>query len=130
MNERVASCLLIANTYKCPKCSKWHMNSAGGTVLTEDGIAVTNFHVMNNKESPLMVAISCSGKLYPIVEILAASEADDVALIRLDTHGDKLAPAPLEAVTPVGTDVTLISSPEGRLQPVDARRASTTRSRV
>lgn len=112
--RNLASCLMIAHTFKCTKCNNWHFNHAGATVLTEDGVAVTNFHVMNNQESPLMAAITTGGKLYPIVEVLAGSESDDVAIIRLDTHGDKLTPAPLEAVTPVGSDVTLISSPEGR----------------
>lgn len=112
--QNLASCLLVASTFKCPKCNNWHFNHAGATVLTEDGVAVTNFHVMNNRESPTMAAITSGGKLYPIVEVLAASEADDIAIIRLDTHGDKLSPVPVEAVTPVGSGVTLISSPEGR----------------
>jgi len=40
------SVLMLGQDYKCGFCPRWHANVASGFVISEDGIAVTNYHVV------------------------------------------------------------------------------------
>ena len=108
-----SSVLMIGRIYKCDKCTKWHVGSASGFAITSDGIIATNYHVVENKDGATLGAMDLSGKTYAVTEVLAASKADDVAILRL--KGAKLTPLPLAGeAAPVGSDVSVISHPDGR----------------
>ena len=108
-----SSVLMIGRIYKCDKCTKWHVGSASAFALTSDGIIATNYHVVENKDGATLGAMDLSGKTYAVTEVLAASKADDVAILRL--KGAKLTPLPLAVeAAPVGTAVNVISHPDGR----------------
>ncbi len=108
-----SSVLMIGRIYKCDKCTKWHVGSASAFAITSDGIIATNYHVVENKDGATLGAMDLSGKTYPVTEVLAASKADDVAILRL--KGAKLTPLPLAGeAAPVGSDVSVISHPDGR----------------
>ncbi len=113
--KRADSTLIVGGFYKCKHCPKWHVNPASGFAIGES-ICVTNFHVVNNPDKKTLIVMTRGGKVYPVVEVLAASEAADLAILRVDTGKDKLTPAPLAAVNPpIGTEVTCISHPKQRL---------------
>jgi serine protease Do len=108
-----SSVLMIGRIYKCDKCTKWHVGSASAFAITSDGIIATNYHVVENKDGATLGAMDLSGKTYAVSEVLAASKADDVAILRL--KGAKLTPLPLAGeAAPVGTAVNVISHPDGR----------------
>ena len=108
-----SSVLMIGRIYKCDKCTKWHVGSASAFALTSDGVIVTNYHVIEEKNGAALGAMDLSGKTYAVSEILAASKADDVAILRL--KGATLTPLRLAMKpAPVGSAVNVISHPDGR----------------
>jgi serine protease Do len=106
--------LLVGHLYQCGKCDKWHPNIAGGVVIDPSGLAVTNFHVMDAPKAEVFGAMTADGEVFPIVEVLAASKSDDLAIIRLKTGGKKLEAIALAGDDPVGSEVRVISHPDGR----------------
>ncbi len=111
-----AGVLCFGNIYKCDRCDKWHGNIAGGFVISEDGLAVTNYHVMDNGKAGAFGAMTIDGKVYAVKEVVASSEADDLAIVQLDGEGFE----PLQVATgdAVGGEVTVISHPQGRFYTV------------
>ena len=109
------STLLLGSLYKCGRCDKWHASTAGGVVLdSKNRIAVTNHHVIDNKEAAQFGAMSREGVLFPIEKILAASRKNDLALVRLG--GDKSLPPALPlAAKParVSETIHIVSHPDG-----------------
>ena len=106
------SVLVVGSLYKCPKCAKWHLTSAGAWVLAADGVCVTNYHVVDEPKNELLVAMTADGKVAAVKEVLAASKADDVAIVRIDATG--LTPLALAPRAAVGSHVRLISHPDLR----------------
>lgn len=102
--------LIAGRIYRCSKCTRWHLSAASGAMLTRDGVMVTNYHVVNNPNG-VLGAMTSDGKVYAVQEVLAASEQDDVAILRLDTGGDVFTPLPLRTDAPVGVRVGVISHP-------------------
>jgi S1-C subfamily serine protease len=113
--RRCDTVLVVAGVFKCKKCARWHVAAAGGFVLTASGAAVTNYHVVNNRTRHTLVAMTHDGAVRPVREVLAASEADDVAIVQLEAPGARFHPAPLSSDAPVGTPVCVISHPSNRL---------------
>lgn len=118
--DRVPSVLVLATigTCKDPNC-QWPghpviTSTATAFALTDNGLCVTNRHVFADptEDDEFMVVGTSRGVVYPIEEVLAATEHDDVAIFRIDTRGDRFVPVPLRAGAPVGTHVAVISHPE------------------
>jgi len=108
--------LAVAGLYRCKKCSRWHATTASGFVLAKNGVAATNCHVLKSEEPQTFVAMTSTGEIFPIKEVLAANEADDLAIIQLALPpATTLTPLTLaagEPAAPVGTRVSVISHPE------------------
>ena len=108
--------LALAGLYKCKKCSQWHMTIASGFVLAKTGVAATNCHVLKSEEPQTFVAMTSSGDEFPVKDVLAANEADDLAIIQLalppTTTLMPLSLAGGEANAPVGTRISVVSHPE------------------
>ena len=104
--------LIFGNIYKCDRCDKWHGGMAGGVVLTSDGVAVTNYHVIESERAGAFGAMTADGSMHSVVEVLAASKKDDVALVRL--AGENFRPIPVSLGDDVGSEVRVISHPDGR----------------
>ena len=115
-SSRKNSVLCFGHIYKCDKCDKWHGNIAGGFIITADGLAVTNYHVMESEKAGAFGAMTADGKVYMVEEVLAASKDDDLAIVRL--AGDGFSPAPVKAGEAVGSKVVAISHPQGRFYTV------------
>lgn len=112
VNERVRDGVFILGEIgKCSKCSHWHLNTASGFVITEDGALVTNFHVINEGTSEFLGAMNQAGEFFPVTEVLAASRNEDVAVVRLG-GGRKFTPLPLQPEKKVGSPVAVLSHPD------------------
>ena len=114
------STVAIATLYDCGRknCETAHVNIASGFVIHEDGIVVTNHHVMtglmrDDRTIHSSAVRDYEGNVYPVREILAGHEHDDLAILRVDTKGKKLVAAPLAESVGVGDDVHVISHPKG-----------------
>lgn len=138
-----AGVIVVTGLYRCRKCAKWHTTSASGFVLAKNGVAVTNCHVLKSQEPETFIAMTSDGDVFPIKEVLAASEADDIAIIQLALPpATVMTPLPLaagESAAPVGTRISVISHPERHFymltegmisRYLDWRRASNTVKRV
>jgi S1-C subfamily serine protease len=110
--KRLSSVLVLGELYKCEKCDKWHIQQAAGFLITRDGVFVTNHHVFDDKKGDILVAMTSDGHVYPVLEVLAASKHDDVAIARIKMEDAPV--VPLRADAPVGSPVSLISHPDGR----------------
>lgn len=110
------SVLMVGQLYKCPRCSHWHIATASGFVIATNGTMVTNYHVVKSdgKAKPdstgVMGAMSRDGRFFPVMEVLACSRRDDVALLRLGGEGFKA--LPVKSSEPVGTAIAVISHPD------------------
>lgn len=117
------SVVVIGSIYKCDKCPNWHTGSlATAWVLTSDGVMVTNYHVFKGKEAAGFGVYTLDGKVSPIVEILAASERDDVAIFRVKGEGFK--PLAMGVDAGVGDSIHIIAHPDKRFYTYTAGNVS------
>lgn len=128
----------FGHLYKCDSCDNWHANIAGGVMLTPDGIGVTNYHVLEQEKAAIFGIITRDGRVFPVLEILAASKADDTAIFRV--AGGAFATAVLSEGDEAGEPVTAITHPSGNFYMVtdgivarnylEPRRGSAPRPRI
>ena len=106
--------LIIARMYLCGKCDNVHANCASGFVVSRDGLAVTNHHVMQNTDEKTItyVAMTRDRKVFPVMEVLAGDQKNDLALIRLE--GEGFTPVPIARNAQVGDRVHAVTNPSGR----------------
>lgn len=112
------STVIIGSAYECGNCSKTHVNTASGYVIDEDGIIVTNHHVVQGYASDAKGKLSfrvmtASGESFPVTEILSCSPEKDLAVIKINTGGKKLTPFSLGEPARPGADVFVMSHPNG-----------------
>jgi S1-C subfamily serine protease len=119
--QRTRGVLFLARLYQCDKCNRWHLgNEASAFALTADGLCVTCRHVFTGEQDGRVIAADAEGNVFPVAEVVAASEADDLALFRIDLAGavptgtPAPEPIPLRAGAPTGTAISVISHPSGR----------------
>lgn len=107
------SVVSISSVYKCNKCTNWHSSGvATAWVLSANGLMVTNYHVFAGKEVAGFGVRTRDGKFAAVVEVLAASKKDDVAIFRVDGTGFK--PLAMGPDAKVGSDIHIIAHPDGR----------------
>lgn len=108
-----AATVLMGGVYDCGHCDKWHVRPATGFVVHPRGLVVTNHHVVQNDSNKTMAVMTRDGRVFGVSEVLAASEADDVALVRLamDEDDADLAFLPIGKREPVGGKVYVVSHP-------------------
>lgn len=104
--------VIVAGIFKCNKCKNWHAGPASGFVLRADGVIVTNYHVLNQPEQRTIVVMTSDGKVLPVKQVLAAAEADDIAVLQVDARD--LPPLPLQANIAPGAPIAIISHPSDR----------------
>jgi S1-C subfamily serine protease len=109
--QRADSVVGFGHLYKCDHCDEWHANIAGGVMLTADGIGVTNYHVLEQEKAAIFGIITRDRRVFPVLEILAASKEDDAAIFRV--AGEGFATAVLSAGDEPGEPVTAITHPNG-----------------
>jgi len=86
--ERVRpSVVIMAALEPDPETGALEVSLATGFVIHASGVVVTNFHVVDAPEAPVLVAMTADGAVHPVTHILAVSPLADVAICRLGgTH--------------------------------------------
>ena len=92
--------------------------TAGAVLISADGLAVTNYHVVDVGEGGKLTGMLADGQCLRVSEILAVDESRDVALIRL--AGSRLPHVGLaEKTPPTGADLQLLHHSESRFYAYD-----------
>lgn len=103
--------LVVARLEKCDKCPRWHHKSeATAFVVAHGGVCVTCRHLFEHESEGRLVAASRDGRVFPVVEVLAACQQDDLAIFRID-GADDLPPIPLRSDAAAGEEIGIISHP-------------------
>ncbi|MCO6458483.1 MAG: trypsin-like peptidase domain-containing protein [Pirellulaceae bacterium] len=84
---------------------------ATGVVLDPSGVIATAYHVLDKPTATSRAVVTRDGTGYPIVEVLAASKSDDVALLKIEAQN--LAAAPLSDGDGEGSELTVIAHAGG-----------------
>ncbi|WP_434035697.1 S1 family peptidase [Formosa sp. 4Alg 33] len=108
------STLYIGSSYLCDKCPNVHLSAASGFIIHEDGVIVTNYHVISPRDTieyDGLFAVDHEGTVYVVTEVLSASKANDLAILKIDTKGKKLNALPLAETELVGEDVYMMGHP-------------------
>lgn len=93
------------------KKDKYELAACSGFVLAEDGVVVTNYHVIDSPEADAIVAMSSDGTVVPVSAVLAADKLADVAIVR--AVGLVATPIPLAVEKPaVGSAIWAITHPD------------------
>jgi S1-C subfamily serine protease len=111
--DPAAAVYMVGTVYKCGKCDAWHPGGiASAWALTRDGVMVSNYHVFEKATGAAMGVCDREGKTYPILEILAADKAADIAIFRV--KADDLSPLALGTPAAIGSEIRVISHPDRR----------------
>ncbi|HEO72604.1 MAG TPA: serine protease, partial [Candidatus Hydrogenedentes bacterium] len=105
--------LVVGVLCGCETCKGKRGPVASGFVLAADGVVVTNYHVVDQNNKLAMAVMTYEGQVFPVTAVLAADEANDIAILQVDAP--PLEPLPLATGAPVGTSVTVISHPSKAL---------------
>lgn len=119
------SVVSVCKVYKCGNCDNWHAGTATGFAIREDGVIVTNYHVLDGddekkvrdkeKKKELNKAIAVwtrDGKMYPVKDVLTSSKSKDLAVIKVDAE---IKPLPISDGAETGSDIFCISHPVDHL---------------
>ena len=103
--------LMVGTLYDCGRCSNIHGNISGGVVISSDGLALTNYHVLSRNDATVkgLAAMNHLGQCFAISEVLATSMNNDVALIRL-VSDTPFKPVPIAAHSPKALDRVMVLS--------------------
>ena len=86
-----------------------------GFVITTKGAVVTNYHVIEDTEKEAFVVYLEGRGVFPVMEVLAASKRDDLAILQIGLPKDvRLPPVPIQAKSQVRTPISVISHPSRR----------------
>lgn len=86
--ERVRPSVVVMATLEAvPDEERHDVSIASGFVIDSAGIVVTNFHVVDVADSPVLAAMTAAGEVVPVTEILAVSPLADIAVCRIAKAG-------------------------------------------
>ena len=116
------SVLMVFKYMRATIRPEYIMPWATAVVLSEDGVCVTNCHVLwqlidasarlDLRDSLLFVATE-AGKIYSITSVLSYNRDGDLAFFKIDTRGDRLVPMPLGKYLSIGSNVHALTHPAG-----------------
>ena len=111
--ERVRPAVVVmASLEPDPDTGEDELTLASGFVIHPSGIIVTNFHVVDAPEAPVLAAMTATDRVFPVTKILAVSPAADIAICRLAGASD-LPALPLVADARPGQRLHALSHPDG-----------------
>lgn len=85
--------------------------SGTGFLISPDGLLVTNHHVI--AEAKQIIAKAENGGLFPVVRVVAADPANDLALLQLEAQGLPCLTLAPPGSAEAGTRIAVIGSPLG-----------------
>ena len=112
--------LMMGKMYKCGHCPEDHISAASAFIISEDGICATNYHVFKSYDPSkpndyiTFFVMDSDKNIYPVLEVLAASKHDDLAIFKIDTKGTQMAALSIGHEQGTGESVHLISHPDHR----------------
>jgi len=112
--------LMIGKMYKCGHCPEDHISTASAFIISEDGICATNYHVFKSYDPSkpndyiTFFVMDAEKNMYPVIEVLAASKHDDLAIFKIDTKGKRMPALSIGQEQGVGEPINLISHPDHR----------------
>jgi len=122
-NQSKPGILVLSRCYKCANCERTHVIvDATAFAVSEDGVCVTNYHVLQNfiekdtydkGSDSLYYLTSSDNHSYPIEKILAYSKQGDVVIFKVNVAGNKLHPLQLGEPAETGSPVRAITNPTG-----------------
>ncbi|MFK7819578.1 MAG: thioredoxin fold domain-containing protein [Planctomycetaceae bacterium] len=87
--------------------------TAGAVLVSADGLALTNYHVVEDAADVKLIAMDAQGRVHRVVEVLAGNKERDVALIRIE--GEGLHAVKVAAASPTaGDDLVMMHHSEMR----------------
>jgi S1-C subfamily serine protease len=89
-------------------------SAAGGFFVGQNGVVLTSFHVVSEKDSRGFVAMTRDGKVYAVRSAIAFDPVDDLVVLQLDVPDDVVFPTlPLaKDLPPIGSSVAVLSHPD------------------
>lgn len=113
----VMSSVYLGELYNCGKCDRTHAGFSGGVIISEDGLVLTNHHVLEGRKTGStegFMAMTYDGTCWEVEEIVASNPQADIALVRLKSNGHKFYAAPIATTRPDPMDaVRIVSNPSG-----------------
>ena len=112
--------LMIGKMYKCGHCPEDHISTASAFIISEDGICATNYHVFKSYDPSkpndyiTFFVMDAEKNMYPVIEVLAASKHDDLAIFKINTKGKRMPALSMGQEQGVGEPINLISHPDHR----------------
>jgi serine protease Do len=102
--------LVFGYVYKCNRCPKWHASTAGGFVISKDGLAVTSYSFINKDNAEAFGAFNIDGDFFQVEKVVASSQKNDLAIVKLKSvNNGAFHPLALQSTLPhVGSEVTVI----------------------
>jgi len=100
--------------------SDYQIGTSSAFPISSGGVCVTNYHVFKSynpakpHEYESMFVMDFEGKVYPVIEVLAASKKDDLAIFRIKCEDGDIEPLALGYDQPAGEELNLISHPDDR----------------
>ena len=91
-----------------------YLSHASAFVIREDGVILTNYHVVESDTKRSNIAtFVCDkdGNVYPVTDVLSSSQSNDLAILKIDTKGKKLKAIPFAQVELVGEDIYMMGHP-------------------
>lgn len=119
-NQFKQSVLIVGMLSNNADNGNYEMGTASAFSISRDGVCVTNYHVFKSfnpakpSEYEAIFVMDSEGEVYPVVEVLAASKHDDLAIFRIDSKGKEMLPLALASDLSVGEEINLISHPARR----------------
>ncbi|MFN3190088.1 MAG: redoxin domain-containing protein [Aureliella sp.] len=94
------------------------MFAAGAVAISEDGLALTNYHVGEALQSSKLFALRHDGESFPVAEMVAGNRDRDVAIIRI--AGTGFTPVAIAQTAPIpGDTLEMVHHSENRFYTYD-----------
>lgn len=111
--------VVISGAFRSPnkKDKRWYTNFATGFIIHQDGILVTNYHVIERAipNSRGIMVMTFDKKMYTVKAVLAAHKNSDIAIVSLNEVKEPLPFIPIARRQPaVGSPVALVTHPDDR----------------
>lgn len=114
--EGKKSTLILGKLFDTERSGTDLVYTATATVVTSDGLCVTNRHVFDSMgvgvTEKLVGVMDFEGTFYKVEEVLGSRPNDDLVLFRIDTKGKILYPLNLGELPKIGDNIHVIGHPK------------------
>ncbi len=112
MRNSRSSSVVVARLVREDTDAPWSIAPASGFFITDSGVFVTSYHVIDRPDQEWIVVMAADGRVAPVERVLAADPESDVAILQATI--DHVLPLPLQVGALIGSHISVISHPVGR----------------